>query len=236
MEFVNDVVASFVASPWLPLVVLLLVAIDGFFPPVPSESVVVGLAALAAASGSPNIWLIMIAAAVGAVLGDHAAYTLGRLIGVDRIAWMRRPRIAAAVTWAQRGLERRAATLILTARFIPVGRVAVNMTAGATRFSRRRFLLLTLIAAACWSLYSTMIGLLAGAWLGSNPMLGAVLAIVGAIILGIFLDLTIAALTRGRDERQPIAAGTGRATDTSKHTMEPEVMPVTDTGPQTLRR
>lgn len=47
---------------------------------------------------------------------------------------MRKQKTAAAFAWARRELDQRAAAIILTARYIPVGRIAVNMTAGATGF------------------------------------------------------------------------------------------------------
>ena len=49
----SDWVLALVGSPWLFLVLYLFVTIDGFFPPIPSESVVIALATLATAAGEP---------------------------------------------------------------------------------------------------------------------------------------------------------------------------------------
>ena len=49
---------------------------------------------------------------------------------------MRGPRMQAAFRWAGRELRKRPASLILVARFVPIGRVAVNLTAGATHYPR----------------------------------------------------------------------------------------------------
>ena len=56
-------------SPWIFVVLYLFATIDGFFPPIPSESVVIALAALAISSGQPNIWLVMLVAAARRVHG-----------------------------------------------------------------------------------------------------------------------------------------------------------------------
>jgi membrane protein DedA with SNARE-associated domain len=178
-----------------------LVVIDGFFPPVPSETVVVASAAIGAATGSPNPLIIGAIAAVAAAIGDTIAFLVGQSIGTDRFAWMRRPRVVRMLDWARRGLDRRAIFLILTARYVPVGRIAVNMTAGATRFPLRRFIPLAVLAGACWSAYSIGIGLLAGSWAHEHPLIGAGVGIVIAISLGFVVEVTSSLVSRRRMRR-----------------------------------
>lgn len=194
-----------IASPWLYLVLFAVTVIDGFFPPVPSETVLVAAAAVAASTGEGNLLLLGAVAAIGAAIGDNIAFVIGRGLGTTRFAWMRRPRVASAFAYAQRALDRRSATLILGARYIPVGRVAVNMTAGALGFPWRRFLPLSLIAGLSWSIFSLAIGLLAGAWIKDQPLLSAGLGIVIALVIGFVIDRIAAA--RRRRERAPQLAG-----------------------------
>jgi len=165
--------------------------IDGFFPPVPSESVVVGLAAVAATADVPNPLLLALVAAAGAFSGDNIAYLLGRRVGTGRWAWMRGPRMQSAVRWAGRELRKRPASLILVARFVPIGRVAVNLTAGVTHYPHLRFVGLTILSASLWAGYSVAIGLFFGQWFEDNHLLGAAIAIVCAVALGIVVDLVI---------------------------------------------
>lgn len=188
MEVITQFVMDAAASPWVYVMLAAVCLIDAFFPPVPSETVVVGLAALAVHTGTPWLWLVIVVSAVGAIIGDNIAYAMGRGVGTTRFSWMRRPRVAAAFEWARRGLNRRPASLILTARYIPIGRVAVNMTAGATRFPRRRFVPLSVIAGASWASYSAAIGTLFGHWFHGNPLIGVVAAIAFAIIIGLLID------------------------------------------------
>lgn len=179
------------------MLVLACCVIDGFFPPIPSESVVVGLAAVAATADVPNPWLLMAVAALGAFTGDNTAYLIGRSVGTRRWRWMRGPRMQRAFRWAGRELRKRPASLILVARFVPIGRVAVNLTAGATHYSRPRFIGMTVLSATMWATYSVAIGLFFGQWFEDNHLLGAAIAIVCAIVLGILVDIAIARL-RGR--------------------------------------
>lgn len=206
MDVVTDLVLGAVASPWVYALLLALVVIDGFFPPVPSETSVVAVAAIGVATGTPNAWLVVLVATMGAAIGDNISYAVGRRVGPRRFAWMRRPRVSAAIEHAALGLQRRAATLILTARYVPVGRVAVNMTAGATRFPWVTFWPLTLIGGACWALYSVTVGLLAGHWARQQPLLAALIGIVIAVALGVALDLVSSAIHRRRADRRQRAA------------------------------
>ena len=196
MDLITDLVLQAVSSPWLYLVMLVVAIVDGFFPPVPSETVLVAAAAVAASTGRPDLVILGVVAAAGAAVGDNIAFAIGRRTGTTRFAWMRRPRVAGAFAWAGTALEKRGAGLILGARFIPVGRVAVNLSAGALGYSWRRFALLSVAAGLCWAVYSIAIGLLAGAWLKDQPLLSAGLGIVVALAIGLVVDRVIALRAR----------------------------------------
>ncbi|UJP10932.1 VTT domain-containing protein [Microbacterium sp. KUDC0406] len=203
MDVINAFILTAAASPWLLLVMFAVAAIDAVFPPVPSETVLVaGAAAAAATGGWPTILALVLAAALGAMLGDNLAYALGRAIGTKRFRWMERPRIAAAFEHAEHMLARRGATLIIGARYIPVGRVAVNISAGALGYPWRRFLPVSPIAATTWALYGATIGILAGSWLANQPFLAAVLGVVFAVAVGIVVDRIGASRRRRRAGRE----------------------------------
>ena len=202
MDVINELILQTVASPWLYVVLLAVTVVDGFFPPVPSETVLVAASAVLASTG--ELWALVplgLIAALGAAIGDNIAFALGRRLGTTRWTWMRRPRVAAAFTHAERALEQHSAALILGARYIPVGRVAVNMSAGALRFSWRRFLPLSVVAGISWSALSLAIGLLAGSWVKEQPLLGAGIGIAVALVIGLVIDRVTAA----RRRRAPVA-------------------------------
>jgi membrane protein DedA with SNARE-associated domain len=58
-------------------------------------------------------------------------------------------------------------------------------------------MILTVLSAVLWAGYSVGIGLFVGPWFEKNHVLGAAIAIVCAIVLGVALDFTISRL-RGR--------------------------------------
>ncbi|HEY5852561.1 MAG TPA: VTT domain-containing protein [Aldersonia sp.] len=197
MDAVQEFVTAAATSPWVWLLLLLVCALDAFFPPFPSDEVVVGLAAVAASTGAPALWSVVLVATVGAVIGDNLVYGVGRWIGVDRFGWMRRPRAVAALKGAREILDRRGAVVILTARFVPVGRVAVNLGAGATRFPRTRFVPLIVAAAIGWAVFTVAIGALVGTRLDGQPLLAAGIGICCAIGLGLVADRLIARRSSG---------------------------------------
>lgn len=198
IDQVQTAIIATAASPWVYLVVAAVVFIDGFFPPVPSESVVVALAAFAVSGGRPDPWLLVLAATLGAVLADNLAFRLGRTAGLDRRRWAQGRRAAAAIEWARTGLEHRATLLILVARYIPVGRIAVNLVAGATGFPARRFVPLSVLAGASWAAYSVGVGMLAGALLDDQPLLGAAIGVTIALVVGLSIDRVTSLLARRR--------------------------------------
>ncbi len=189
---------SIAASPWVYLGMAVFAVIDGFFPPMPSEAAAVGLSALAAATGRPDLALTIVAAASGAFVGDQVAFAIGRRIDVHRLPLLRKGRGRRTLSRAEDALTHRGTSFILAARFIPVARVAVNMSAGALGYPRRRFVALAAIGSVTWALYSAAIGIGAGAWFKGHPWGAVVVGVVGGTVIGVTLDWVLTRLQGGQ--------------------------------------
>ncbi len=207
MDAVNEFIASAAASPWVYLVVFAVVLVDAFFPPVPSETVVIAAAAAAVATGNPNLPLLLACAAAGAVTGDNLTFAIGRAVGLERFRFDRRPRLRAALDRARRGIHGRAGVLVLSARYVPVGRVAVNLVAGAAGVSRIRFLMLSTIAGVSWALYSVTVGVLAAHWLHGNAFLAMLIGIAVGVAVGFIVDTLLRVSGRRRAAAGATTAG-----------------------------
>jgi len=206
LQHLGDAVLAHAGAPWVVLVVLALAAFDALVPPLPSESVVIALAAVSASGGRPDLLLLGGCAAVGAWAGDNLTYTLGRHSPLRR--WTARsPRLDRAFRRAARELDRRGALAVLAARYVPVGRIAVNLTAGAVAFPRRRFLGLSALGAVTWATYAVLIGALAGRWLQGRPLLGSAVGIVGALALGFAVERFLEHVVRPRRRAAGRAGG-----------------------------
>ncbi len=198
MEEITQWVIDAAGSPWVLPVVALLTILDALLVIVPSETVVVALATLSISSGEPNLVLLIVVAAIAAVVGDSLTFALGRKLGSPMLARIRSPRVQSVFAWARAALDRRAALVIFIARYIPYGRVAVNLVAGATGFPYRRYLPLSALACLAWALYNVALGATFGAWLGDNPVLAVIVSVVVAVAIGLLID----AIRVRRERRQ----------------------------------
>lgn len=186
---------------WVHLVVLALSLVDGFFPTVPSESVVVTLGSLWGSSGRPSLILLILAAWIGAAAGDNVAYAIGRWVGWDRFRFFREGRGRRAVDAAEKGLRRRALLFLMTARYIPFGRTAVNLVAGAVRYPHTKFFHRDLLSTGVWAVYSAGIGVLAGAWFEHNRLLGILVSLVVAVVVSLVVERAVSAIHDRMDRR-----------------------------------
>lgn len=191
MAAVEAWLISVAGNWWIHLVVFSFCLLDAFFPVAPSESMLVTLSSLYASTGGPNpIWLIL-AGWSGAFIGDHIAYLIGNRIGWKRFNFMHGPRGQRALRSAEQGLEKQALIYFLTSRFIPLGRTAVNFTAGALHYPLMRYTPRVFLSTGIWAVYSVLIGALAGQWFHENPLLGIVVALVVAVALSAAIEKII---------------------------------------------
>jgi membrane protein DedA with SNARE-associated domain len=194
---VTDALGAAAGSPWALLLVLAVTAVDGVLPPVPSESVVIAVAALTGPGDGPRLAALWLLAACGAFAGDQVAYALGRhVVGPRRGRLRRFPRTTAAVARAERAVVDRDVVVLLVARFVPGGRVAVNMAAGTAGLGRRRFAVLTGLAAVLWSTYSVGLGLGAAQVVGADPVAAAVGGVLLGAVVGVVVDRGVKARRR----------------------------------------
>jgi membrane-associated protein len=164
-----------------------IVAGDGIFPILPGETAIVAAAVLAA-DGALSLPLVIVAGAVGAVLGDSSAYWIGRagsgplrrrvarMVGLERM-------IAA-----ERMVQRQGPALVFTGRFLPGIRIAINMSCGAGHMPYPRFLLFDILGGTVWAAQAALLGYFAGRafagqlWVAFLVSFG-VTAVVGSIVL-----------------------------------------------------
>jgi membrane protein DedA with SNARE-associated domain len=185
---IEAIVGQSVALPYVLLLVAACCLVDAVFPIVPSESVLIAVATVSTATVGPSLWSLVLVAAAAAWIGDHLVFHLGRAVGPERWRWMRTPRVSRAIDWARATLSRRRAFYIVTGRFIPGGRVAVNFVAGSMHYPRGRFAATAAVAALIWASYSVGIGVVFGSLFDGRPLLAMVTGIVVACIAGVLVD------------------------------------------------
>jgi membrane-associated protein len=207
MDGIMEVLDTAVTSPWFSVALFAVAAVDGFFPVVPSESMVI-TAGVYAASGRPEPVLVVVLAALGAFTGDHVSFLVGRRAGGR---WVRglRPgtRRHAAFGWARRTMAERGGLILVVARYVPGGRTAVTVTMGAVGYRLRSFSLFAALAAVSWGLYGALLGYVGGVAFEDDPLKG--------VAVGLGLALSVTAAVEGvrfaRRRRAAAEAGAGEA-------------------------
>jgi membrane-associated protein len=161
------------------------VALDSLLPIAPGEAMMIAAGVLAA-NDDLILPLVILAGALGSLLGDNASYGLGATLGrrAERRLFSS-GRARERVEWARRQLRERGAVIIVAARFIPGGRTATTFSAGALAMPWRRFFAIDAVAACLWAVYIALLGYFGGATFEEDlwkPLLaaGAVAALVAA--------------------------------------------------------
>jgi len=194
-------------SPWLWLVMPLIVSVDSLVPIVPGDELV--MAAGAVADGDFRyILLVLVTAGVGAFIGDQCAYAVGRARlrrGGDAVLGPRRQK---AMDLARGALAKGGMSALIAARFLPGGRTAVNMLAGRLGYPRPQFQAATLVGATVSVSYAITIGTLAGHIVQDSPLFVA----LGGMALGASVPLLVgvpARVVREARRRRVEADATG---------------------------
>ena len=176
-------------SPWVYAALFAFAAIDAFFPIVPSESLVI-TAGVFAASGEPNLFGVIAAASLGAFVGDHISYFIGRFAG-EKAMRRAKPGSRKAAAW-QRGhklLTDRGGTILIVCRYIPGARTAITLTAGAVAYRLRSFSFFDGIAALSWGAYSATVGYVGGEAFEDSPWKGLALGLGIALTVSLTVEV-----------------------------------------------
>jgi membrane protein DedA with SNARE-associated domain len=174
---------------WSYLVILAVALVDAFFPLVPSETVLITGGVLAS-TGDLELWLVILAGAVGAIAGDNISFGIGTWAGERTVKrWFRGEKAHARFEWAEHQLLTRGAYIIIVARFIPGGRTVTTFSAGYIHaFPWRRFILYDVIAGFVWATYGAMLGYFGGKTFEEQPWKGFVVAFVAATSIALAVE------------------------------------------------
>jgi membrane-associated protein len=158
--------------------VFLLIAGDAVLPIFPGETTL-NAAATLAAQDQLRLGLVILAGALGAIVGDSTLFLLARRSSarmkpkMDRA--MRNPRIAAAFAYLDRG----APVLLVFGRYVPGLRFVINTTMGLSDRPYREFIPWSALGGVMWSAYTCLLAYWVGSKLDDYPL--ASVYISGAI-------------------------------------------------------
>lgn len=216
-----DVVAvlqAVVHSAWLLPVLVLMIAIDGPVPMLPSETLLMTAAAVAFTDGDvPLLAGLFVAAVVGSLAGDLLLHALGRTS--NRL--IAGPSEGSGSGWVRRHVLTRPGTVLVGARFVPGGRLVSTAAAGRFGLPLRRFVPWSAASSAAWAAYMLVVGRVLEPITGGNPLLcvlgAGVLAVLTAGAFAVVRRIVRGRSGRARTDRPapaeaPRSAGTGHGT------------------------
>jgi membrane protein DedA with SNARE-associated domain len=180
----ESIVDAVSGSNWSYLIVFAIAMLDAFFPVVPSEATAIA-AGVVAGTGGLSVEVVILAAALGAIVGDNISFGLGHFLGarVER-RFFSGEKAQKRLQWAQKTLDERGGYLIVVARFIPGGRTVTTFTAGFVEtFPWRRFLKYDALAGAIWGSYTVLLGYFGGRTFEEEPWKGLLLAFAIALLV-----------------------------------------------------
>lgn len=171
--------------------ILLLMALENIFPPIPSE-VIMGVGGVLVSRGEMQFWPLLIAGTVGTVAGNYAWYWLGDHWGYERT----RPFINRWCRWltidwehvekASRFFRSHGQWVVFFLRFSPFMRTMISLPAGLAHMPAGRFLMFTAAGSAIWNALLILGGTVLARSLGEYEH------VMGYVILGL-VGLAVAA-------------------------------------------
>jgi len=162
-----------------------LVFADAIVPIFPGETTLT-TASVAASDGKLELVLVIVAGALGAILGDSALYWISRT-GPRRL----KARLEAASQKDERVakglalLGRSGPLLIACGRFVPGVRFAVNVSMGMIEYPYRRFLVFSAIGGVAWATYTCVLAYWISTALADFPLASIVISgVVTTVLVG----------------------------------------------------
>jgi len=213
-------------------VILVAVALETMGVPFPGETSLLAGAIYASTTGRLNITLVIVAAAVGAIIGDNVGYSVGRYGGYPLLRRILRflhleSRSEKTLAYTQRFFERHGDKTVFFGRFFSLLRAWTAFLAGVNRMPWQRFLPWNAAGGIVWAIVYGLLGYYLGANVSLLNSTLHVLGIGGAVALGVVIVAIIGVVIwqRRRALRQP-PDNTDEADHTDNH---PDAEPTAST-------
>ena len=161
--------------------ITLLMTIESSFIPFPSEVVVPPAAYKAAATGELNVWLVVLFATLGAVIGALVNYYLALWLGKPIVYRFANSRIGhmclldqGKVETAEKFFRKHGAVATFTGRLVPAVRQLISIPAGLAKMGLAKFIAFTALGAGIWNAVLAALGWYLEAIVPEDQLIGTV--------------------------------------------------------------
>jgi len=175
-------------TPGSYLAVFALIGMDAVVPVFPGETTL-NAAATLASKDELSLALVILAGALGAVVGDSALFWIARRSSSYVEPQLNRARRNAKIASALSFLDRGAPFLLLFGRYVPGLRFVINSTMGLSGIPYRAFIPWSALGAVIWSTYTCVLAYWVGSTLDDYPLASVFIsgAITSLVIAAFFL-------------------------------------------------
>lgn len=166
-----------------------LVALENVFPPIPSE-IILPLAGFNSSKGTMNVFLAILFATIGSVVGALILYYVGYVFGEERVRaivrnwgkWLGFKE--SDVDLADRWFDRHGGLAVAICRVIPIVRSLISIPAGLRKMPLATFVLYTTAGSLVWNTILVYAGYLLGDnWDHVEEYVGYLQYVVIALVL-----------------------------------------------------
>lgn len=175
--------------------VLLLIAIENLFPPIPSE-VILLFAGFFTARTSLSVVIMILMATLGSLLGAFILYYIGKLLNKDRLKRIVSGKIGKVLRLEEKDIDKADAWFdktgnkaVFLCRFVPIVRSLISIPAGMNKMNVFKFTMYTVLGSLIWN---TCL-IIAGNQVGDNwPVIANIIDKYSFVIL---ISLIVLAIT-----------------------------------------
>ena len=154
---------------------LLFVWFDAVIPIFPGETTL-SAASTIAAGGGLTLGLIMVAGALGAILGDTSLFWIARKSSAKMKPHLDKALENPKVRVAWESLDRSPGLLIVAGRYVPGMRFAVNASMGLSNMAYRRFFGWSVLSGVLWSVYTCALAYWVSTTLAGFPLASLIIS------------------------------------------------------------
>ena len=144
--------------------IMLLVALENVFPPIPSE-VILAFGGFMKTYTSLHVVGVIISATIGSVVGAIILYFIGKLLNKERLISIVSGKVGKILRLKPKDIEKadkwfdeRGNVAVFFCRFVPIVRSLISIPAGMSDMPIRSFLLFTTIGTLIWNTVLVILG------------------------------------------------------------------------------
>jgi alkaline phosphatase len=149
--------------------ILLLIAIENIFPPIPSE-VILTFGGFMTTYSTMKVFGVIVFSTIGSVLGALILYSIGRLLTKERLEKILDGKLGHILGFKKEDVKKsedwfikRGYLTVFFCRFIPIIRSLISIPAGMTKMKLGMFLILTTVGTVIWNTVLVLLGATFGA-------------------------------------------------------------------------